>query len=112
LFLFTYLIDFESGRYGINLGHQTVSIAPFGPSVYNFHVGDVNVDYSPSNCRLDLPGNGARQFSIEGLKPSAKYTITACGKSSVATATSSGVVTFSADIDCTITVEVSAAAAL
>ena len=33
---------------------------------YNFHIGNVNVDYSAESCVLDLPGDGQRLFNITG----------------------------------------------
>jgi hypothetical protein len=64
-------------RYGINLGLGTVTIDPWGAGSYSYHLGDVNVDYSPKHVTLNLPGSGTRSYTITGLLPSATYKILA-----------------------------------
>jgi len=32
-------------RYGVEVGFLTITISPFGPSKFSYHIGDVNVDY-------------------------------------------------------------------
>ncbi len=63
-------------RYGIDLGLSTVSISPFGPTNFSYHVGNVFVAYnSPSAVRLCLPGSGSRVYTVTGLMPSATYSV-------------------------------------
>lgn len=64
-------------RYGINLGLGTVTIDPWGAGSYSYHIGDVNVDYSPKHVTLNLPGRGTRSYTITGLLPNATYKILA-----------------------------------
>jgi hypothetical protein len=65
--------------YGIQLGLGTVTIDPFGPSAFQYHVGDVDVGYSAQALDLRLPGSGDRQFDVHGLTPGASYTVIADG---------------------------------
>jgi hypothetical protein len=67
-------------RYGINLGLGTVTIDPFGPSSFSYHLGDVNVDYSQRYLTLNLPGSGARAYTITGLARNASYLVLATGR--------------------------------
>lgn len=94
-------------RYGINLGFLTVSISPFGPTDFAYHVGDINVEYSPDRLLLGpLPGTGENKtFTVTGMAPGASYagTVAAndcdCPSSSVdATASGTGVLVFSAPV--------------
>lgn len=42
----------RSVRYGINFGFQSIEINPFGVNTYNYHIGNVNVDYSQDTVIL------------------------------------------------------------
>jgi hypothetical protein len=66
-------------RYGINLGLGTVTIDPWGAGAYQYHVGDVNVDYSQRSTSLNLPGSGTRSYTITGLVPDTTYLVVATG---------------------------------
>jgi hypothetical protein len=66
-------------RYGIDLGLGTVTIDPFGPGSFSYHLGDVNVDYSQRHLTLSLPGGGARAYTITGLARNATYLVLATG---------------------------------
>jgi hypothetical protein len=65
--------------YGIQLGLGTVTIDPFGPSAFNYHVGDVDVDYSAKAVDLRLPGGGDRRFDVHGMTPGASYLVVSTG---------------------------------
>lgn len=60
-------------RYGIRLDWAEVQIAPFGPTSYAYHIGNVHVDYSADAIALSLPGTGRRTFTIEGLTPLSRF---------------------------------------
>jgi hypothetical protein len=64
-------------RYGINLGLGTVTIDPWGAGAYRYQLGDVNVDYSPQDVTLNLPGSGTRSYTITGLLPDTTYKVLA-----------------------------------
>jgi hypothetical protein len=66
-------------RYGINLGLGTATVSPFGVAAYRYHLGDVNVDYSQRQITLNLPGSGARDYTITGLAGNATYQVLATG---------------------------------
>jgi hypothetical protein len=65
--------------YGIQLGLGTVTVDPFGPSAFHYHVGDVDVDYSAQAVDLRLPGSGDRSFDVHGMTPGASYIVLATG---------------------------------
>jgi hypothetical protein len=68
--------------YGIDLGLGKVTIDPFGPRDYRYHVGDVDVDYSARSLDLSLPGSGQRAFELHGLVAGARYAVVATGSGS------------------------------
>jgi hypothetical protein len=84
--------------YGIDLGLGTVTIDPFGPTAFHWHVGDVDVDYARNAVDLTLPGSGQRRFDIHGLAPRARYEISTRGATQRATADSDGVLRFAAAV--------------
>jgi hypothetical protein len=61
--------------YGIRIGLGQVELAPFGPSSYTYHVGDVAVSYSSSKVDISIPGTGTRQFVIHGMLPGGQYLV-------------------------------------
>jgi hypothetical protein len=72
-------------RYGINVGLSTVEITPFLASAedgasFNFHIGNVNVDYSAASVVVTVPGSGKlMSFEVTGLTPGSSYALTAVG---------------------------------
>mmetsp|Transcript_9666 Transcript_9666/g.28527 ORF Transcript_9666/g.28527 Transcript_9666/m.28527 type:complete len:821 (-) Transcript_9666:30-2492(-) len=64
-------------RYGIQLDFEGVTVSPFGPEAFAYHVGNVHVDYSRDRVALSVPGSGARRVAVEGLRPGAGYLATA-----------------------------------
>eukprot|EP00048_Salpingoeca_helianthica_P022441 m.18288 g.18288 ORF g.18288 m.18288 type:complete len:773 (-) comp7326_c0_seq2:38-2356(-) len=62
-------------RYGINIRLTEISIAPFGPTVFSYHVGAVNVDYSDASVVFSLPGQDTKLVVITGMRPNATYTL-------------------------------------
>ena len=67
-------------KYGIDIGYRTVSISPFGISEYNYHVGSVHVDFSPSEVVLELPGDkSVSSYSLHGVAKSTEFTIVVSG---------------------------------
>merc|ERR1712190_314528 len=54
-------------RYGIQLGLENVTISPFGPSTFAYHVGNIHLDYSATNVTLSVPGSGMKWITVEGL---------------------------------------------
>lgn len=89
-------------RYGINLGLRSVTINPFGPSQFNFHIGNVDVDYSPKNVRAAVPGSGTRQWTITGLVAAHPFDVSSAGTCSmdpvVVSTDAGGVLSFVAPI--------------
>jgi hypothetical protein len=65
--------------YGIDLGLGQVTIDPFGPAAFQYHVGDVDVDYSARKADISVPGAGEERFELHGMIPNARYTIVASG---------------------------------
>ena len=61
-------------RYGIRLDWSEVRISPFGPTSFAWHIGNVNVDYSPRALAFSVPGTGSRTFKVEDVAPSANWT--------------------------------------
>ena len=66
-------------RYGIHLDWNEVTIAPFGPTSFSYHIGNINVDYSNVSVTVDLPGTGSRRFTVNGVHPLVIWTFTLSG---------------------------------
>jgi len=64
-------------RYGVNIGLRTVDISPLGPTRYHYHIGNVDVDYSPTVVTFTVPGSGDKRVSIAHLIPNALYSVRA-----------------------------------
>lgn len=64
-------------RYGVNIGLRTVDISPLGPTRYHYHIGNVDVDYSPTVVTFTVPGSGDKRVSIAHLIPNALYNVRA-----------------------------------
>eukprot|EP00041_Stephanoeca_diplocostata_P004961 m.53855 g.53855 ORF g.53855 m.53855 type:complete len:798 (-) comp15471_c1_seq1:129-2522(-) len=61
-------------RYGIDVGLRNITINPFGPTEYNFHIGNINVDYTAeSGAVINVAGEGTRTFTIHGMTAGATY---------------------------------------
>lgn len=62
-------------RYGIQLGFDSVSVSPFGPTTFQYHVGNIHVEYSSSTgtARLCTPGVGVRNITVDGFHPLQMY---------------------------------------
>eukprot|EP00040_Diaphanoeca_grandis_P026583 m.149250 g.149250 ORF g.149250 m.149250 type:complete len:880 (-) comp30646_c0_seq1:102-2741(-) len=94
-------------RYGINLGFTNITINPFGVTSYNFHIGNINVDYDQAKVELVLPGQGPKSFQITGMTPNTKYLISVdcdgANETLKAMTDMTGVLSFSAPVDCKIT---------
>lgn len=58
-------------RYGITLGFSTVTIAPFGINEFQYHIGNVHVDFSPTRVSMVLPGAEGVE-SVYTVSPVAK----------------------------------------
>merc|ERR1712228_660792 len=43
-------------RYGIQLGLEEITISPFGPKAFAYHVGNIHLDYSSDTVTLSVPG--------------------------------------------------------
>jgi hypothetical protein len=97
-------------RYGIRLGIADVTIDPFGPKSFSYHVGNVAVDYSSTAVTLTLPGSGSRQYTITGLLASTSYNVgvegSDCGPTTLppATTDASGTAVFDAPVGLACTV--------
>ena len=84
-------------RYGIRLGFQTVSIAPFGPAQFVYDVGNVHVDYAQERIAVSVPGSGNRSFIVDGLDAGARFAVARCdGTRSDVSVSAGGVLTFEA----------------
>eukprot|EP01063_Lacrimia_lanifica_P029275 TRINITY_DN442_c0_g1_i1.p1 TRINITY_DN442_c0_g1~~TRINITY_DN442_c0_g1_i1.p1 ORF type:complete len:767 (+),score=268.90 TRINITY_DN442_c0_g1_i1:40-2340(+) len=66
-------------RYGIDIGLNTVEIAPFGPAAFEYNVGTVKVAYSMERVELAVPGAGSRHLRVKGLRSDAQYTLSVTG---------------------------------
>ena len=64
-------------RYGVNIGLRTVDISPLGPTRYHYHIGNVDVDYSPTVVAFTVPGSGDKRVAIAHLIPNALYNVRA-----------------------------------
>jgi len=88
--------------YGIRLGLGEVTIDPFGPSGFHYHVGDVNVDYSAAAVDLRLPGAGSERFELHALTRGAAYTVVVIGERAARPQTvradGAGVLRFTAEV--------------
>jgi hypothetical protein len=60
-------------RYGVHLGMHEVRIDPFGLKRFQMHLGTLQVDYSPEDISLEIPGSSERIFAIGGLPADARY---------------------------------------
>jgi len=106
-------------RYGVNLKLASVTIQPYGVNAFNYHVGNVNVDYSTTSVKINVPGpatvaDNVKTIQIYGLAASRQYSIQVTGTSSTACTNASlqantdgtGLLSFKATVNsaCTITV--------
>jgi len=66
--------------YGINIGLRDVRIAPFGHARYHYHIGDVDVAYSPTAVSLTVPGSGDKRITVAHLVPTAVYAVRATNR--------------------------------
>lgn len=69
-------------RYGIELGFGHVAVAPMPNTAFNYHIGNVNVDYNPSGTTyIKVPPSGAngadREFRFAGMHVNATYVVDA-----------------------------------
>ena len=55
----------RSVKYGINLGFGTVSVEPFGPTAFEYHINHVDVSFAP-----DAVTTGRRARSVVGRRSS------------------------------------------
>lgn len=67
-------------RYGIYVGLGNVTVAPFGPTSFNFHVGPVNVDYARSAVTISVPSGNNKVYTVAELAPSTQFTLSGTGK--------------------------------
>jgi len=102
-------------RYGINLGVNTVSVTPFGPTSFSYHIGNVNVDFAPTRAKICVPGSTLVLYAyiVGPLTPHTVYKIAREGDCSsqgdaVTTSDSDGFVAFKAPAGatCCITAQV------
>lgn len=65
-------------RYGIQLSYNAVTISPFGPTSFKYHVGNVHVEYdSNSGVIFSVPGGNGKDIIIEHLGPFKTFRIVA-----------------------------------
>lgn len=57
-------------RYGIQLGFDSVVLAPFGPTEFKYHVGSLHMEYDSKagTVELAVSAQGSRTITIEGFK--------------------------------------------
>jgi len=111
-------------RYGIRLGFQSVEVSPISnQQSFSYNIGNVHVDYNPfGDSSIKVPavkmtksGGGKEdshtKYCFHGFPPSQRYSIKQCKKchsdgkeDKKATATSDGVLCFSAAAGCRIRV--------
>lgn len=63
-------------RYGVNIGIDSVSIDPFGPTVFNYNFGSVRVSYDQYTVTATVPGRGQRSFTLTQLIENELYRVT------------------------------------
>lgn len=91
-------------RYGVQSSLKGLTVTPFGPHQFDYHVGNVRVSYSPSLVAMTTPGDGDRVFTVDGLSPNTLFAYsTTCPLSSHAVdgtvmSDSRGTVTFVAHL--------------
>jgi len=87
-------------RYGVHVGFQTVSIAPFGVTRgFEYAVGNVRVAYSRARIAVSIPGDGHRSFVVEGMEVGARYQVVACEQpADAAIVDATGTLRFDVDI--------------
>ena len=87
-------------RYGVRVGFQTVSIAPFGVTRgFEYAVGNVRVAYSRARITVSIPGDGHRSFVVEGMEVGARYQVVACEQpADAAIVDATGTLRFDVDI--------------
>ncbi|MDQ2830461.1 MAG: hypothetical protein M3Y74_15620, partial [Chloroflexota bacterium] len=66
--------------YGINIGLRDVHIAPFGHARYHYHIGDVDVAYSPTAVSLTVPGSGDKRITVTHLVRASVYAVRATNR--------------------------------
>jgi hypothetical protein len=103
-------------RYGIELGYATVTIDPFGPRAFNYHVGNVNVDYGSHAVSISVPGAGERLFTVKHLAAATEFSFALSGACAAArrppppaSSDASGTLSFSAavGVDCIVSASAS-----
>ena len=98
-------------KYGVQIGYGNdaalgtpsaeIVVAPFGPTVFSFHVNQVHVDFAPNAVSLDvyrMADSATSQCSVvfKGLLPSTTFSVVTGGQvtfNSSATTTAEGVLT-------------------
>eukprot|EP00164_Ancoracysta_twista_P016587 GFYU01027885.1.p2 GENE.GFYU01027885.1~~GFYU01027885.1.p2 ORF type:complete len:196 (+),score=83.73 GFYU01027885.1:51-590(+) len=68
-------------KYGIDLGFNRVTVNPLlndddAQAGFNYHVGNVHVDYSPKEVNIRSPAHGNKEFYLTGLQANTAFTIT------------------------------------
>jgi len=86
-------------RYGIELGFKSVTVSPFGPKAFAYHVGNIHVDYNATagSVRLMMPGTGMRDIIVKGLEKGQSYSYEGCaagGESGSVVADGDGTIAF------------------
>ena len=67
-------------RYGIQFTLTGLTISPFGPKSFSYHVGQVNIDYSPARVVLEVPSrDGSRDYTLAGLEGDTTYAVLSSG---------------------------------
>ena len=64
-------------RYGVELRMTDVTINPFGPSEFEYHIGNIDISFSKSRVTIATPGSGMKTYKLSGLAPSTLFHITA-----------------------------------
>jgi hypothetical protein len=68
----------RSVKYGINLGFGTVSVEPFGPTAFEYHINHVDVSFAPDAVTT---GRCARApSSVVGRRPRAAHAFRSRGR--------------------------------
>eukprot|EP01065_Artemidia_motanka_P009197 TRINITY_DN14698_c0_g1_i1.p1 TRINITY_DN14698_c0_g1~~TRINITY_DN14698_c0_g1_i1.p1 ORF type:complete len:961 (+),score=323.32 TRINITY_DN14698_c0_g1_i1:61-2883(+) len=100
-------------RYGIQMHFQNVTVSPFGPASFSYHVGAFSLEYSQASVSMAVAGTGKKHVRVDGMAAGASYSVTVdagprvdpwpaqgCGakESSTAVASSAGVLEFQATV--------------
>lgn len=70
----------RSVKYGVNLGFNSLSVAPFGVNTFHYHIGNIDIDFSPTAVVMRVPGSGSFAIVLQSLQPNTRFAVTSVGQ--------------------------------